>query len=262
MSGLLLRIRRADTPRLKLIKNLTKRMLRIHIPIPQFSKALFRVLYDTQQASGQLLRRVYIFFYAEPLLRGRCNQVGDRLFLWDLPVIRGHTSIRIGDDVSIYGKIGISSGRTYDAPKLVIGNKVSIGKGVSFTVNQEITIEDGVQIANDCCIHDTDGHPLDHRYRLAECAPFGHEIKPVRICRNAWIGMACTISKGVTIGEGAIIGTRSVVMTNIPPYARAFGNPARVMLNPGPPKDEFVLPATKKLIQEHISGTAYKKWSA
>jgi acetyltransferase-like isoleucine patch superfamily enzyme len=258
MSVLLLRIRRGDTPSFAKIKKLIGILLRAHIPIPVFSKRLFRGMYIGHQAIHRTLRRLYVFLYAEPLLRGRCDHVGERLFLWNLPFIHGHTSIRIGDDVSIYGKIGISSGRTHDAPSLAIGNKVSIGNRVSFVVNQEVTIEDGVQIADDCCIRDSDGHPLDHRYRLAGFPPFEREIKPVRICRNAWIGSGCTISKGVTVGEGAIVGTRSVVIGDIPPYARAVGNPARVILNPGPPKDDLIVPVPNSSIQEPVSGTALK----
>jgi serine acetyltransferase len=37
------------------------------------------------------------------------------------------------------------------------------------------------------------------------------------------------VMKGVTIGEGAIIAANSVVMTNVPPYSLAVGNPAEVM---------------------------------
>jgi acetyltransferase-like isoleucine patch superfamily enzyme len=36
--------------------------------------------------------------------------------------------------------------------------------------------------------------------------------------------------KGVTVGEGAIIGASSVVVTDIPPYSIAMGNPARVVM--------------------------------
>jgi acetyltransferase-like isoleucine patch superfamily enzyme len=250
MSKLLLRIRRGDTPSYAKIKRLIVFLLRAHIPVPAFSKGLFRAVYSGHLAIYRVLRRLYIFLYAEPLLRGRCDHVGERLFLWDLPVIEGHTSIRIGDDASIYGKIGISSGRTLDDPKLVIGNGVSIGKGVYFGIDREVTIEDGVHIANDCCIRDNDGHPLDHRYRSAGFPPFDCEVKSVRICRNAWLGLGCTILKGVTVGEGAIIGTRSVVMCDIPPYARAIGNPARIILNPGPPKTEFILPVPNRSIQK------------
>jgi acetyltransferase-like isoleucine patch superfamily enzyme len=195
-------------------------------------------------------RRLYILLYAEPLFRGRCDQVGTRLFLWELPDIRGHAHIEIGDDVSISGKIGIFSGRTYEHPKLVVGNKVTIGSNVGFVVNQQVVIEDGARIASDCSIRDSDSHPMDYRQRLIGDAALTSEIKPVRICRNAWIGMGCTISKGVTIGEGAIIGTRSVVMTDIPPYARAVGNPARVLVNPGPPKSDFIMSITDRTIPQ------------
>ncbi|MGH9640108.1 MAG: acyltransferase, partial [Bryobacteraceae bacterium] len=37
------------------------------------------------------------------------------------------------------------------------------------------------------------------------------------------------ILKGVTIGEGAIIGASSVVVADVPPYTVAAGNPARVV---------------------------------
>lgn len=256
MSGVLLRIRRAETRTSAKIKKFVVSSFHSHIPVPELSKCLLRALYNCQWGISRVLRRLWVFFYAEPLLRGRCDHVGDRLFLWALPDVCGHTSIRIGDDVSIYGKIGISSARTYDHPKLVIGNNVKIGKGVLFSVNQEVTIEDGVQIASDCSIRDSDSHPLDHRYRLAGFAPSESEIKPVKICRNAWIGMGCTILKGVTIGEGAIIGTRSVVMTDIPPYGRALGNPARVILKPGPPKADFIVPVPNRTIQEHVPDRA------
>ena len=253
MPGLLLRIRRANTPGYATIKKLIATLLRTHVPIPRIPKGLLRTLYTCHRGAYWLRRRLFILFYAEPLLRGRCEHVGERLFLWDLPVIMGHTFVYIGDDVTINGKIGISSGRTHDHPKLVIGNKVHIGKGVSFVVNQEITIEDEVQISPDCSIRDSDSHPLDYRYRSAGFAPLAQEIRPVRICKNAWIGADCTILKGVTIGEGAIIGTRSVVMSDIPPFARAVGNPARVILNPGPPKGDFAVPVPVNGIQTHLA---------
>ncbi|MBR4904742.1 MAG: CatB-related O-acetyltransferase [Selenomonadaceae bacterium] len=46
---------------------------------------------------------------------------------------------------------------------------------------------------------------------------------------DVWIGRFVTIMGGVKIGNGAVIGARSVVAKNIPPYAIAVGNPARVV---------------------------------
>jgi acetyltransferase-like isoleucine patch superfamily enzyme len=77
---------------------------------------------------------------------------------------------------------------------------------------------------------DTDAHPRDVAERIADMPPRAEEIRPVRVCKNAWIARGCSILKGVTIGEGAIIGSNSVVVTDIPAYCIAMGNPARVVV--------------------------------
>lgn len=46
---------------------------------------------------------------------------------------------------------------------------------------------------------------------------------------DVWIGTQATILPGVSIGSGAIIGAHAVVGTDIPPFAVAVGNPARVL---------------------------------
>jgi acetyltransferase-like isoleucine patch superfamily enzyme len=55
------------------------------------------------------------------------------------------------------------------------------------------------------------------------------EPRPVRIGRNVWIGFDACVLPGVTIGEGAVVGARSVVVTDMPPYTVVAGNPARVI---------------------------------
>lgn len=47
------------------------------------------------------------------------------------------------------------------------------------------------------------------------------------IGNDVWIGYAAVIMSGVTIGDGAIIGARSVVTKDIPPYTIVGGVPAR-----------------------------------
>lgn len=52
---------------------------------------------------------------------------------------------------------------------------------------------------------------------------------------DVWIGRGATILPGVTIGSGAIVGAESVVGSDVPAYAVAVGNPARVVRFRYPP---------------------------
>ena len=51
--------------------------------------------------------------------------------------------------------------------------------------------------------------------------------KPIRIGKNAWIGFDSIVLPGVTIGDGAVIGARSVVVEDVEQYSVVAGNPAR-----------------------------------
>ena len=47
------------------------------------------------------------------------------------------------------------------------------------------------------------------------------------IGNDVWIGYEAVVMAGVTIGDGAIIGTRAVVTKDVPPYMIVGGIPAR-----------------------------------
>jgi acetyltransferase-like isoleucine patch superfamily enzyme len=53
--------------------------------------------------------------------------------------------------------------------------------------------------------------------------------RPISIGNNVWIGFDSIVLPGVTIGEGSIVGCRSVVVDDVPPYTVVGGNPARVI---------------------------------
>jgi len=59
---------------------------------------------------------------------------------------------------------------------------------------------------------------------------------PIKIGHDVWIGQNVIILSGVSIGTGAVIGAGSLVVKNIPPYAIAVGNPAKVIRFRFPPE--------------------------
>ncbi|MCC7338463.1 MAG: putative colanic acid biosynthesis acetyltransferase [Pirellulaceae bacterium] len=53
--------------------------------------------------------------------------------------------------------------------------------------------------------------------------------KPIHIGRGAWVFSGAFIGMGVSIGEGAIVAARSVVVKDVDAFAVVAGNPSRVI---------------------------------
>ena len=53
--------------------------------------------------------------------------------------------------------------------------------------------------------------------------------KPVEIGDYSWIGAGATGLPGVRVGRHAVVGAASVITKDVPDYAVAVGNPAKVI---------------------------------
>jgi acetyltransferase-like isoleucine patch superfamily enzyme len=78
-------------------------------------------------------------------------------------------------------------------------------------------------------------HILNRLRLLFQCIPYllhGRSYlttKNTTIGNDVWVGFGSTIMGGVTVGDGAVVAARSVVFSDVPPYAVVAGNPARVI---------------------------------
>lgn len=106
--------------------------------------------------------------------------------------------------------------------KLIIGKFCALARGVKFIMNG----------AN---------HKLD-AFTTYPFQIFGNGWERVRprtgdlpfkgdtvVGNDVWIGYDALIMPGVSIGDGAIVASRSTVVSDVPPYAIVGGNPARVV---------------------------------
>lgn len=61
---------------------------------------------------------------------------------------------------------------------------------------------------------------------------------PTHIGDRCYLGPNVIVAKGVTIGEGSVIGANSLVLHDIPPHSKAHGTPCRVVASLLPLQDE------------------------
>ncbi len=138
--------------------------------------------------------------------------------------------IAIGNNVIIKKRCRLEAINTGKAPGVIhlrIGDNTSFQQGCQLTAAQQVTIGKNVLIGSNVLITDND-HIYDHPTKPASAIRELHTA-PVIIEDGCWLGFACVILKGVTIGERAVIGANAVVTSDIPPYSVAVGAPARVV---------------------------------
>lgn len=198
-------------------------------PLPKLLLAPLRPLYELRFVGEGWLRALLTICYRNPLFQSRCATFGHRVTMEGLPYVNGQVEIHVGDDVKFGGSVSILSGGLFQQPKLVLKDRCAIGWRTTLTVCKEVIIEEDVIVSYDCRISDSDGHPRQADLRAANVPPADKDVKPVRICRYAFLGNGSHIMKGVTIGEGAVVAANSVVFNDVPPYSLAIGNPAEIL---------------------------------
>lgn len=118
---------------------------------------------------------------------------------------------------------------TVNGPSKVTAN-THLGSNVHFngmTIqgSGRVTIGDNFHSGRDCLII-TDFHDYDH----GDAVPYGrgYVVKEVNIADNVWLGARVLILGGVSLGEGCIVQAGAVVVSDVPAFAIAGGNPAKV----------------------------------
>lgn len=130
-----------------------------------------------------------------------------KIFIKKGSVIKSRTIIKSGTRIN--GRISIKGGGG-----LEIGKYCALGEDIHIiTSNHDINVLN-IQYALQLEINNT---------------IFSNSKKNVYIGNNVWIGDSVIILPGVNIGDCAVIGAGSVVTRDIPSFAVAAGNPARVL---------------------------------
>jgi len=139
----------------------------------------------------------------------------------DLPVIS------LGDECCLHDGVRLVIGNPADTPGIgiEIGNRVIVNVRAYLSGEGGLTIEDDVLIGPQALLLSA-GHEVHGGDPRINRNPISRA--PIRIREGAWIGAGAIILQGVTVGRGSVVGAGGVVTRDVPDFAVAHGNPARV----------------------------------
>lgn len=149
-----------------------------------------------------------------------------------------HKSSIIDDNVSIGKKTKIWH-FSHIQSGVKIGEKCVLGQNVN--IGNNVVIGNNVKIQNNVSVYE--GVQLDDNVFCGPSMVFTNVILPrsefpvnspnsykkTKVKYSASIGANATILCGIVIGEYAMIGAGSVVLSNVPDYALMVGNPAKLV---------------------------------
>lgn len=180
-------------------------------------------LLATTLAPRELSRRIWMAH-----LRRQFGAIGAGSEIeWPIDVITEPQCIFIGEHVRIrkHARLeAVRAARGAEPGRVVIGDRTSMEGYCSVSAAVSVEIGADVLFGANVAIRDN-----EHGYRELDkhrgTQPLS--IAPVRIGDCAWLGQNVVVTKGTTIGCGAVVGANAVVTTDVPDGAIMGGVPAR-----------------------------------
>lgn len=181
---------------------------------PALKKLIHRLLIPKNEARP----RFWVQLFVNPFIhhRGKGSKIRHRVRLDVLPF----NKFSLGSLSTIEAFCTINNG----VGDVMIGNSTLIGMGN--TIIGPITIGNNVIFAQNIV-----ASALNHQYRDVAIPILDQAIltAPIIIEDDCWIAANAVLTAGVTIGKHSVVAAGAVVTKNIPPYAVAVGNPAKVI---------------------------------
>ena len=105
-----------------------------------------------------------------------------------------------------------------------VGSNVYFNRGAFMIARDKITIGDDSGIGPNATIISGNHGYRDGSIRYREQA---HELAPIVIGRDVWIGAHAVILSGAVLGDGCVVSAGAVVSGTVAPFAIVGGVPAR-----------------------------------
>lgn len=160
----------------------------------------------------------------------------------------------------------------YDRSSIIVSEegKIQVGKftilnGTTLICKKQITIGDHCMLAWGSVLSDSwmDASfcSLEKRRTVLKKTaadtlrryPFFGEALPIVLEDNCWVGFDSVILPGVRLGRGCVVGCKTIIDKDVPPYAVVTGSPARIVKYLNATDTEA---AKQTALQLHVHSTA------
>lgn len=158
----------------------------------------------------------------------RKSQVGRNSYVDPSVQVVGWKNVSIGCNTTISEESWFNVNFRADlTSRIVIGNNCHIGRRNYFSSGPRIQIKDYGFTGLDChflgCGHNIDTPFIPY---IASGLSAGGIIE---IGVNCWLATSVTVLQNVRVGCGTVVGARSLVVHDLPPFSIAIGNPCKVI---------------------------------
>ena len=173
------------------------------------------------RAAEPLILRVRRFAYecqARARLRGR---VAPGVQFVGPVTVEGEGLVDIGPGTRIGRRVFFE---TYGGARISIGCRVTINDGATLVAYEGIRIGDDTMIGEYTSVRDANhgiraGIPVHDQ---------PHAAAAIDIGADCWLGRGVIVTKGVALGDGAVVGANSVANRDVPANGIAAGVPAEL----------------------------------
>jgi len=185
--------------------------------------ALYRFLRDHGMLTVPYARLIARWLWLKLRFRGRLKTDG-------LCFVCPGVKIEIGRDATLHlgrwswighgSKIRVHEGEARIGAKSVLGQECTISAFQHVSIGRECIVADRVMLID-----------FDHGVVDVERTVRGQGIykRDVRVGHNVWVGYGVAILRGVTVGDNSVLGTSTIVTSDVPANAVAAGVPVRVI---------------------------------
>lgn len=144
--------------------------------------------------------------------------------------------------------IGNASG-AYDRTTFIVGPRGRINVGAYTILNAAYLVCNGrIDVGDHCLLawgsvvtdtwpSDASSLPMSLRREVmraiaedpARSLPVFAEPRPITLEDNVWVGFDAVVLPGVRVGRGSVVGCKTIVAEDVPPYAVVVGSPPRIV---------------------------------